>query len=693
MKRSLSFLIALLLFFPKPAAAQEETPAKIPVLEYHNFGETDSRWTRSYEKFRQDLEWLYNNDYRAITIEGFMNLDFEGIEDGMKPVILTFDDSSKNQMKAVEIMDEFLEDHPDFGSAATFFVLPFGFTDEEIKYLIDSGRQIESHTYGHEKLNELTPDQIESTLTKAEEELGMEFDYLAYPNGIPPAESNMAALKPHVKAAFLVGAEPSYLPNHEKFDPYKIPRIQTIDDEWIRHFNRRPGETQKSESSEKFRLYRVGDPVEPVKKYPYQKCKPFDMERPSFGKLAWKWLKYKSDKIRINKVPNGLHYKNGGFYYTITGEEEASIASELFDYSRHYRVSDFKKSIVNANPEAGFIPEEEILIPDIPLFLVKQKIDVDDPWGIYFTAYTATSDEGPRLVEQLKKSGGRLIVFDVKEIDGHVYFPTSAKLAHETGAQDAILYPNLENYIRYWHEQGIYLAARIVIFKDINMASNRPDLAIQSKAGGPWSNREGVVWLDPSNKQTQDYILTLAEDLAKAGVDEIQFDYIRFPTLGPVSRADYNFDESKTEKYEVIRNFIVRVHDRLKPYESKLSLDVYGVIVWNNEYDSMSTGQKMGCLAPFIDVVYPMVYPSHFGPGFGGYANPGDHPYFFVQESMKLFRKYLEGTDTAIRPWLQAFAWRVNNYGRWYIDEQVKAAYDEGAKGYALWNAGNNYFY
>lgn len=694
MKRFFAFLIAAVLIFPQQVFAQDEQPPpKIPILEYHNFGDVDSRWTRSYDKFRGDLQWLYNNDYRAVSIDRFMNLDFEGLENGMKPVILTFDDSSKNQIKAAEIMDEFLEEHPDFGTAATFFVLPFGFAEEEISYLIDSGRQIESHTYGHENMDELTPEELEFTLTEAESHFGLEFNYLAYPNGIPPLDENFKYLEPHVDAAFLVGAEPALLPTHEDFDPYMIPRIQTIDDEWLRHFNRQPGETERSEIAEKFTPFKVGDPTEPIKKYPYEECKPFEIERPSFGQIAWKWLNYKADKIKVNVPPQDLNYKNDKYYYTITGEEQGSIAEKFFDYSRHYRISDFQKAIVEANPEANFEAGEEIEIPDIPKFLIKQPIDVDDPWGIYFTAYTATSDQGPRLVEQLRERGGQLVVFDVKEIDGHVYFPTSAELAHQTGAQDKILYPNLENYVRYWHEKGVYLAARIVIFKDINLAGSRPDLAIQSTAGGPWSNREGVVWLDPSNEETQNYILTLVEELAQAGVDEIQFDYIRFPTLGPVNQTNYNFDEATMEKYEVIRNFIVRVHDRLKPYESKLSLDVYGVIVWNNEYDSQSTGQKMGCLGPFIDVVYPMVYPSHFGPGFGGFGNPGDHPYYFVQESMALFKKYLEGTNTAIRPWLQAFAWRVSNYGQWYIDEQVKATYDEGGAGYCLWNAGNNYFY
>ena len=100
----------------------------------------------------------------------------------------------------------------------------------------------------------------------------------------------------------------------------------------------------------------------------------------------------------------------------------------------------------------------------------------------------------------------------------------------------------------------------------------------------------------------------------------------------------------------------------------------------------------MECLGPYIDVVYPMIYPSHFGPGFAGYSKPGDHPYYFVQESLSLFKAALEGTNTEIRPWLQAFAWRVTNYGWWYVEEQVKAANDEGIEGYALWNASNVYF-
>lgn len=690
-------------------ALDPENPPKIPIMEYHNFGDSDERWTRSYIGFYNDLLWLYNNDFRVVTVAEFIDMDFSRLKPGTKPVLLTFDDSSKTQFRmledgsvdpecAVGVLDKFVKDYPDFGPQATFFVLPGGFGQAEffkakIEYLKNTGREVASHTYGHENLDEITPEEITKTLQDAEEYIGFELTSLAYPNGLyPDTDEGIAAVANEVKAAFLVGASPSRLPDDPNFNPMKIRRIQAIEEEWVRHFGRGEGEILKQEKELKFNAYIAGAEYIEKKVYPYETCKPVDYQGTPVAQVVWKWLEYKAGKVAFNKPPKELKLKGKKYYYTITGEEESSISELFFDYSGHYRVRDFQNAIIAANPDSNFLAGDEVLIPDIPLLLFKHRAPLKNPWGIYLTAYSATSDQGPVLIKQMQERGGGLIVFDVKEIDGHVYFETDSVIAHETGAQEHILYHNLSNYVRYWHDRGVYLVARIVIFKDINLAKNRPDLAIQSVNGGPWSNREGVVWVDPSNIETQNYILELVEDLAEAGIDEIQFDYIRFPTLGPVNETKYNFDEDTVEKYEVIRNFIARVHDLLRPYESKLSMDVYGVIVWNNEYDSRSTGQKMACLGPYIDVVYPMVYPSHFGPGFAGFSNPGDEPYYFVAESLKLFNKYLEGTNTEVRPWLQAFAWHVTNYGGWYVDEQVKATNDLGWRGYALWNAGNNYF-
>ncbi|MFC1655477.1 putative glycoside hydrolase [Patescibacteria group bacterium] len=745
-------------------AEDTSEPARIPVLEYHNFNDEEGRWTRTPDNFYGDLQWLYNNNYRPVTVEQFLKMEFQ-MEPGMKPFLMTFDDASENQFRyledgtidpnsAIGVMNRFIEEHPDFGTSATFFVLPYSFgqadlIDEKLKYLVRTEREIGNHTFGHEDLENYDGETIQWTLASQEkyvqEQLGESYQVraLAYPLGHYPDGDLFEYIKSgeseghsyEIDAAFLVGSHPTLLPDNADFEPHRIPRIQAFDDEWGRWFNRAPGETAKSEEVPNFRPYRVDkkhsvgvqevpdldgtlkpseevyeeteeiaevvadevveeiteEPAPEEPKFPYETCKPSDYELSPNGKVFWTWAKNKTKMIQLNPIPAELKPRDGKFYYTITGEE-GSISEKFLSYSRHYRMSKFKDAILEANPESDFEAEEEIIIPDIPLLLVNRPIHSKDPWGIYLTGYSATSDEGPRLVQQLKDRGGNLIIFDVKEIDGYVFYPSEVPMVAETGADAHTVIPDLDNFVRYWHEQDIYLAARIVIFKDINLARSRPDLAIQNQYGAPWENREGSVWVDPSQPETQQYILDLVDEIAQSGVDEIQFDYIRFPTLGPVEDTRYNFDEANVEKYEVIRNFVARVHDQLRPYDTKLSLDVYGVIAWNDGYDARSTGQRMECLGPYIDVVYPMVYPSHFGPGFAGYDNPGDHPYYFVAESVRLFRHYLQGTNTDIRPWLQAFAWRVSDYGPWYIDEQVKGASDEGVYEYALWNAGNRYF-
>jgi len=703
---------------------EAQTPGvvfKIPVLEYHNFGEEESRWTRSYSNFYNDFLWLYNNDYRPITVQQFIKMDFK-MDLGKKPFLMTFDDASGSQFRyledgtidpnsAVAIMDKFIIEHPDFGTSATFFALPYSFgqadsIQKKLKYLVETGREIGGHTFGHETLDELDDIGIQKTLAEHEIYIQeqLESDYkiqsLAYPLGVYPDGELFEYIKKgiydghayEINAAFLVGSEPSLLPTDANFDAYKIPRIQTIEDQWIMWFNREPGEVEKTDKKPNFSPYIVGvEAAVEEPKYPYESCKPVDFTPKSKFNSFWKSLNNKMKISEKNPIPEELVEKDGEYFYTIK-DGDNSLAEKFLSYSSHYRVSDFKTAIVNANPNKDFIAGDEVVIPDVPKFNVNIPALQNNLWGIYLTGYYAVSDEGMRLVDELKKRGGRLVIFDVKEIDGDIYYPSNVPMVKAIGAGSQITIPDLDNYVRAMHAKGVYLAARMVIFKDITLANARPDLAIHDQSGNVWDSPEGLAWLDPSNVETQNYIMDLAEEVAKSGVDEIQFDYIRFPTQGDVNSTKYNFDEASIEKYEIIRNFIARVKDRIAPYGTKLSMDVFGVIVWNNAYDSQFTGQRMECLGPYIDVVYPMIYPSHFGPGFAGYDNPGDYPYYFVSESVKLFQQYLAGTNVKIRPWLQAFAWRVDNYGWWYVDEQVKAAHDTGVDEYALWNAGNVYF-
>ncbi len=319
------------------------------------------------------------------------------------------------------------------------------------------------------------------------------------------------------------------------------------------------------------------------------------------------------------------------------------------------------------------------------------KAQTPDYQGIYLTAYSAGSQNGLNLMEKLKAAGGNMVVFDMKETDGHLYYPTSIEVNKAAGGNDKILLQDPQKFIAEGKAMGLHMVARIVCFKDDLMAKQKPEWAIHNFQGKIWQSPERQVWLDPSLPAVQDYVISVAKEAAAYGVDEVQFDYVRFPTQGNVSNADYSFDEKNTQHYEVIRDFLQKAHRELAPLGVKIGIDVFGVVAWNNEYDSGSTGQRIEKLAPFIDVVYPMIYPSHFGPGFAGYKSPGDAPYYFVDESLKLFNKLVADYPVIVRPWLQAFPYRVSRYNEDYVHQQVVAAHDEGVNTFSLWNAGNNY--
>ena len=265
---------------PPAITIEANETGRIPILEYHSIGPKEYRWTRSTENFKKDLEWLYNNDYVLLSIEDYAHNSYP-IPAGKKPVILTFDDGKTNHFRyleddsidpdcAVGILDQFYQEYPDFGSAAVFYLNrnPFGPVAEagkKIRYLYETGRQIGYHTLDHNDLRYLSG---ESTLEllKAQkialEEItpaGLTFTTMAYPHGWVPAQ-NESYIAPLVSVGLLVGADPAYPLYHEKANPYRTPRIQAINDEWLRHFGRQPGATGDQNDSEKFDVF-VSDGV------------------------------------------------------------------------------------------------------------------------------------------------------------------------------------------------------------------------------------------------------------------------------------------------------------------------------------------------------------------------------------------------------------------------------------------------
>jgi len=311
--------------------------------------------------------------------------------------------------------------------------------------------------------------------------------------------------------------------------------------------------------------------------------------------------------------------------------------------------------------------------------------------AIYFTGLMAGSPHGRRLAKQWRAEGGNAVVFDVKDADGPVSFnsalPLASHLKHPYIA-------NLPEWVDWLHQQGLYVIARIAVFKDQRLVAAHPELAVRSRSnGGVWLENGKPAWVDPSLMAVQNYNIVLAQEVAHAGVDEIQFDYIRFPVDGNQKDARFAYQSSDpgAARADFITNFLYRAQQALKPTGVHISIDVYGVMAWARNVDLNATGQDVVSLAYFCDVMCPMIYPSHFFGDFDGYKDPGDAPQHFIQAGMERFNSITQDTGVVIRPWLQAFAWRTKSFGPNYILIQVATERAQHGGGFMLWNAGNIY--
>lgn len=332
-------------------------------------------------------------------------------------------------------------------------------------------------------------------------------------------------------------------------------------------------------------------------------------------------------------------------------------------------------------PFSLFMAQAEVPPPVLPMTL----------HGIYLTSQTVGGNNLDQLLNDFSKLGGNMVVFDVQDSAGRLSYPSNVPISIEIGnGKDQI--KNLAVTTKKLHDMGFYVVARYVLFKNGFLASRKPEWTLKNK----WNNstfvsRDGPIWLDAGNSDLKEYLLDVGYEIALAGVDEIQFDYLRFPEGGKGGYVNYKYTGvNEFTRDEVITNAVADLAGPLQFLNVKIGIDIFGIVVWDNVSWKV-IGQNIRELAKYVDVLYPMPYPSHFGRGWGGHANPADEPYFFVQETTKKFLEQTKGTGVHIRPWLQGFAMRVTRYGGWYIQEQIKALNDIGVNEFAIWNASNNY--
>jgi hypothetical protein len=387
-------------------------------------------------------------------------------------------------------------------------------------------------------------------------------------------------------------------------------------------------------------------------------------------------------------------------YVAQRGDSIPSVARKNLKRTKYLTSSELAEAIrgANQNRQGVFLKSgEQIVIPGIlESPIVEKTVPVARDFevrAIYLTGVMAGSGHGERIIRHWREVGGNSVVFDIKDSDGIVNIAFDHPLA--SGQRHYI--SDLPKFIHFLHSENMHAIARIAIFRDEHLVTSHPELAVKShRSGQPWRENGKLVWTDPSNRKVQDYDIALAKFVAQSGVDEVQFDYVRFPAEGDQKDAAFNYQTehpdhpTKTQRSEVIADFLKRAYAEIHPTGALFSLDVFGVMAWQRPVDLSHTGQDIVAMAKQCDVLSPMIYPSHFF-GMDGIARPGDAPEHFIGESMDRFKLITKDSGVVIRPWLQAFAWRTKTYSPKYVEVQTEVAKQKGGIGFLFWNANNDY--
>ena len=328
-----------------------------------------------------------------------------------------------------------------------------------------------------------------------------------------------------------------------------------------------------------------------------------------------------------------------------------------------------------------------------------------DKFGIYVSSFWASGTLLDTHLAFLKKHGLNSIVVDCKEDFGYVTYNTTLAAPWRIGAVQKRF--RIEDLVRTAHENGLYLIGRIVVFRDKQLynADNNAWAAWDKAAKGPWrylrksvdeatgteSFFQGEHWVDPYSEYVWDYNIAIARELETKGVDEVQFDYIRFPSDGDLSRVSYRFRREGMGKMEALESFLAKARASLT---IPISTDVYGYCGWARI--SNWVAQNIEMFSRHVDVIQPMFYPSHFPSDFLGSMEYLPRAGYIYKEGTRRSAWIVEGRSI-IRPYVQAF--RIGSetsfsmpVSNTYLMNQVQGSLTGAASGFTLWNASNDYY-
>jgi hypothetical protein len=335
--------------------------------------------------------------------------------------------------------------------------------------------------------------------------------------------------------------------------------------------------------------------------------------------------------------------------------------------------------------------------------------------AVYLTGWSAGSSNKINYVKKLAaETEINAVVIDVKDYSGELSYRATIPEVIDSGAGEVPKISRPNSLLKELHGAGIYVIGRISVFQDPVLSKAHPEWALkQGSTTAVWKDQKGLAWMDAAAKPVWDYNIAIAKDILARGFDEVNFDYVRFPSDGDTGKISYPYWNKKTSRHKIIGEFFKYVRSQLP--EARLSADLFGLATVNS--DDLGIGQVIEDAYRYFDYVAPMVYPSHYASGFLGYKNPANYPYEVVKYSMEIAIKKLkafEASSTAaaassssgatlsnrppaqLRPWFQDF-----NLGATYDAAMVRkqiTALDDAASGttalvngWMMWNPSNNY--
>ncbi len=600
----------------------------VPVLVYHQIGEVEGRWTRTPANFRQDLQELYDRGYVSVGLNDYIagNID---IPAGKSPAVITFDDSTTGQFRLKDKNGE-LEVDPD---SAVGILLDFANKHPDFgqnaTFFINGypfGGEPGQREYWQKKLQLLADWGFEignHTFSHANMR-GLDEETLSY---------EIAKLQEHIQEA---------LPG------YQSSTMAIVQDGMPTHFDLliegKSGDTRYSHKG--IVLWAWRDALSPYHRdydpYSIQRIQVFDDEGESSLTM---WL---------NRIEHKRYISDGN--------------SELVSLPKGWE---------------EYLPQEHeyhlnIYDPQNQGYDPRLEEKAQNAKGIHITYYYASSRERwENTINLVENTQLNSIQLDVKDESGYIGFASQVEKAREIGAVKNIL--PLEEMLADLRRRSIYSIARIVVFRDPVLAQAQPEYMVRTREGTPLG---GGVWVNPKSTAVWDYNIELALEAYRLGFDEVQFDYIRFPEGVAAWTADYGPADTRT-RVDIITEFTRYAREQIG-WDKLLSAAVFGFIGFAQ--DDLRIGQRAERLGPYLDYISPMVYPSHYGPGNYGFANPNAHPYEIVDKSLQDFKPLLQNTGCRLRPWLQAFTMGFPPYGREEFRAQIEATEDNAVQTWLLWN-------